>query len=56
MIYVDDWIILASLMSFMKAIKAMLYEEYKMSDLGELFYCLGSAFVKDRASCAIIMS
>ncbi len=55
-IYVDDLIILASLMSSMKALKAMLEKEYEMSDLGELHFCLGVEFVRDRATRSITMS
>jgi hypothetical protein len=55
-IYVDDLIILASLMSSMKALKAMLEREYEMSDLGELHFCLGVEFVRDRATRTITMS
>ena len=55
-IYVDDIIILANRMSCMKALKAMLDSEYEMSDLGELHFCLGVEFVRDRAARTITMS
>ena len=55
-IYVDDLIILANRMSSMKALKAMLESEYEMSDLGELHFCLGVEFVRDRAARTITMS
>jgi transposase InsO family protein len=55
-IYVDDLIILASLMSLMNALKGMLEREYEMSDLGELHFCLGVEFVRDRATRTITMS
>ena len=55
-IYVDDLIILASCMSSVKALKAMLEREYKMSDLGELHFCLGVEFVRNRATHAITMN
>lgn len=55
-IYVDDLIILASCMSSLKALKAMLENEYEMSDLGELHFCLGVEFVRDRVSRTISMN
>ena len=45
-IYVDDLIILASCMSSLMALKAMLDNEYEMSDLGELHFPLGVEFVQ----------
>ena len=39
-IYVDDLIILASHMSSMKVLKAMLEKEYEMTDLGKLYFVL----------------
>ena len=54
--YVDDLIILASRMSSMKALKAMLEREYVMSDLGDLHFCLGVEFVRDRATRTISMN
>ena len=55
-IYVDDLIILTSLMSSMNALKAMLEKEYKMSDVGQLHFCLRVEFVRDRATRIITMS
>ena len=55
-IYVDDLIILASLMSSMKALKAKLEKDYEMSDLRELHFCLGVEFVRNRATCTISMN
>ena len=43
-IYIDDLIIFACHMISMKAIKAMLEREYEMSDLRELYFCLGVEF------------
>ena len=55
-IYVNDLIILASLMNSMSALKAMLEKKYEMSDFGELHFCLGVEFVRDRAMRTITMS
>ena len=54
--YVDDLIILASRMSSMKALKAMLEREYEMSDFRDLHFCLGVEFVRDRAARTISMN
>lgn len=55
-LYVDDLILLASSMTKMLEVKAMLKEEYEMTDLGELSYCLGVEFKRDRAARTITMS
>ena len=55
-LYVDDMILLASGMTKMLEVKAMLKEEYEMTDLGELYYCLGVEFKRDRAAQTITMS
>ncbi len=55
-IYVDDLIILASNVNILKWLKSRLEDEFEMSDLGELHYCLGVEFEKDRANCTITMS
>jgi hypothetical protein len=54
--YVDDLIILASNVSILKWLKSRLENEFEMSDLGELHYCLGVEFERDRASRTITMS
>ena len=54
-IYVYNLIILANLMSSMKALTAMLESEYEMSYLGQLHFCLRVEFVMDRVACAITM-
>jgi transposase InsO family protein len=56
LIYVDDLIILASLGNKLAWLKAKLNEEFEMSDLGELMYCLGVEFVRDRKAHTITMS
>jgi hypothetical protein len=55
-IYVDDLIILASNVSILKWLKSRLEDEFEMSDLGELHYCLGVEFERDRANRTITMS
>ena len=55
-IYVDDLIILASDTTRMEAIKTTLKQQYEMSDLGELHFCLGVEFVRDRATRTIALS
>jgi hypothetical protein len=54
-IYVDDLIILASNVSILKWLKSRLENEFEMSDLGELHYCLRVEFERDRANCTITM-
>jgi len=55
-IYVDDVIILASNVTILKWLKSRLEDEFEMNDLGELHYCLGVEFKKDRANRTITMS
>lgn len=55
-IYVDDLIILASKMSVLEWLKSKLAHEFEMSDLGELHYCLGVEFKRNRARRTITMS
>jgi len=55
-IYVDDLIILASNVSILKWLKSRLEDEFDMSDLGELHYCLGVEFKRDRVNRTITMS
>ncbi len=55
-IYVDDWIILASNVSILKWLKSRLEDEFEMSDLGGLHYCLSVEFERDRANRTITMS
>ena len=54
-IYVDDLIILASLICSMKALQIIL-KEYEMTNIGKLHICLGVEFVRDRASRTVTMS
>ena len=56
LVYVDDLIILSSNVETMSALKAKLEAEYKMTDLGELHYCLGVEFARDRGARSITMS
>jgi hypothetical protein len=55
-IYVDDLIILASNVSILKWLKSRLEDEFEISDLGELHYCLGVEFERDYANCTITMN
>ena len=56
LVYVDDLIILSSNMESMAALKSKLEAEYEMTDLGELHYCLGVEFARDRGARTITMS
>ena len=49
-LYVDDLILLASDMGKMEELKAKLEGEYEMSDHGELHFCLGVEFERDRVA------
>jgi hypothetical protein len=53
---VDDLIILASYVNILKWLKSRLEDEFEMSDLGELQYCLGVEFERDLANRTITMS
>jgi hypothetical protein len=55
-VYVDDLIIMASSMKHMEDLKASLMKQYEMSDLGELHYCLGIEFKRNRAQHTITMN
>jgi hypothetical protein len=55
-IYVDDLIILANNVSILKWLKSKLEDEFEMSDLGELHYCLGVEFERNHANRTITMS
>jgi hypothetical protein len=55
-LYVDDLIILSSDVTKLKWLKSQLEKEFEMSDLGELNYCLGVQFQRDRKTHTITMS
>lgn len=55
LVYVDDLIILASHMRSMEPLKAKLEAQYEMTDLGELHFCLGVEFARDRGARTITM-
>jgi hypothetical protein len=55
-IYVDDLIILANNVNILKWLKSRLEDEFEMSDLGELHYCLGVEFERDHVNRTITMS
>jgi hypothetical protein len=52
----DDLIILTSNVNILKWLKSRLEDEFDMSDLGELHYCLSAEFERDRANHTITMS
>ncbi len=52
----DDLSILASNVSILKWLKSRLEDEFEMNDLGELHYCLGVEFERDRVNYTITMS
>ena len=56
LVYVDDLIILSSNMESMATLKSKLEAKYEMIDLGELHYCLGVEFARDRGARTITMS
>jgi Reverse transcriptase (RNA-dependent DNA polymerase) len=56
LLYVDDLIILASLFAKLAWLKSKLNVEFEMTDLGELKYCLGVEFERDRKARTITMS
>jgi hypothetical protein len=49
-IYVDDLIISTNNVSILKWLKSRLEDEFEVSDLGGLHYCLGVEFERDRAN------
>jgi hypothetical protein len=55
-LYVDDLIILSSDVTKLKWLKSQLEKEFELSDLGELNYCLGVQFQRDRKTHTITMS
>jgi hypothetical protein len=55
-IYVDDLIILTSNVSILKWLKSRLENEFEMSDLRKLHYCLSVEFERNHANRTIIMS
>ena len=54
--YVDDLIILASNITQLKWLKLELEKEFEMSDLGELYYCLGVDFESNGEARTITMN
>ena len=52
----DDLIILASNVTQLKWLKSELEKEFEMSDLGELHYCLGVEFERNREAHTITMN
>jgi hypothetical protein len=55
-LYVDDLIILSSDVTKLKWLKSQFEKDFEMSDLGELNYCLGVQFQRDRKTLTITMS
>ena len=55
-LYVDDLIILASNITQLKWLKSELEKEFEMSDLGELHYCLGVEFERNRETRTITIN
>lgn len=55
-LYVDDLIILSNTMVKLDWLKKKLEKEFEMSDLGELHYCLGVEFTRNRVSKTITLS
>lgn len=55
-IYIDDLIILASNLSALKYMKMKLEDEFKMSDLRNLYYCLGIEFERNRTGHTITIN
>ena len=53
LLYVDDLIIASNSVTHMLSIKRKLNAEYDMKDLGELDYCLGLSFARDRVARTI---
>ena len=54
--YVVNLIILASNLSYLKKLKSELEKEFEMIDLGDLHYCLGVEFERNREACIITMN
>ena len=55
-LYVDDFIILANNVTQLKWLKLELKNGFEISGLGELHYCLGMKFERNKEACTIIMN
>ena len=55
-INVDDLIILANNVTQLKWLKSELEKDFEMSDLGELHYCLGIEFKRNKEARTIMMN
>ena len=55
-LYMDDLIILANNVTQLKWLKPELEKEFEMNDIGELHYCLGMEFERNREAHTIIMN
>ena len=55
-LYMDDLIILAGNVIQLKRLKSELDKEFEMNDLGELHYCIGVEFERNREARTIIMN
>ena len=55
-LYIDDYIILSSDVIKLKWLKSQLEKKFEMSDIGELNFCLGVQFQRDRKTHTITMS
>ena len=56
LVYVDDLVIGSKTVAELDRIKTCLHSKFKMKDLGELKYCLGLHFKRDRATRTIGIS
>ena len=54
-LYVDDLIIKASNVIQLQWLKSELKKEFEVSDVGELYYCLGVEFERNIKACTITM-
>ena len=54
--YVDDLLILASNVTQLKWLKSERKKEFEMTDLGELHYCLGVEFERNRETHTVTMN
>jgi hypothetical protein len=55
-VYVDDLIILSNTKAKLDWLKKELEREFEMSDLGELYYCLGVEFTRNQESKTITLN
>ena len=55
-VYVDDLIILSNTIDEMERLKAELRREYKMTDLGEIHFCLGIEIKRNQMRHTITMN